>query len=105
MLPATAPQPSVIDGKTLVVMPVEPCGAGVFTSTRLAGMRMRVLADARVVLGVDRRGVARAAELQQAEAGVERRVEIRHEEQRKHRRKLLRRERVLLADAGDLARR
>ena len=39
MFPATAPQPSVMEGNTLVVMPVEPCGAGVFTSTRLAGMR------------------------------------------------------------------
>src|SRR5260370_14811129 len=39
MLPASAPQPSVIDGKTLVVMPVDPCGAGVFTSTRNEGIR------------------------------------------------------------------
>ncbi|MEZ5394312.1 MAG: hypothetical protein R2724_15970 [Bryobacterales bacterium] len=39
-LPATAPQPSVIAGATLVVMPVEPCGDGVFTSTRKAGIRM-----------------------------------------------------------------
>ena len=38
MLPAMAPQPSVIDGKTLVVMPVDPCGAGVLTSTRKAGI-------------------------------------------------------------------
>jgi len=37
-LPAMAPQPSVIDGKTLVVMPVEPCGDGVLTSTRKAGI-------------------------------------------------------------------
>ena len=34
MLPATAPQPSVIAGNTLVVIPVEPCGAEVFTRTR-----------------------------------------------------------------------
>src|ERR1017187_8855649 len=39
MLPAAAPQPSVIEGKTLVVMPVEPCGAGVLTNIRMAGMR------------------------------------------------------------------
>ena len=39
MLPAAAPHPRVIEGNTLVVMPVEPCGAGVLTSTRLAGMR------------------------------------------------------------------
>ena len=32
IFPATAPQPSVIDGKTFVVIPVDPCGAGVFTS-------------------------------------------------------------------------
>ena len=38
-LPAIAPQPSVIDGNTLVVMPVEPCGDGVLTSTRNAGAR------------------------------------------------------------------
>ena len=31
--------PASWPGKTLVVMPVEPCGAGVFTSTRLAGIR------------------------------------------------------------------
>ena len=36
-LPAMAPQPSVMDGSTPVVMPVDPCGAGVFTSTRNAG--------------------------------------------------------------------
>jgi hypothetical protein len=40
LFPAMAPQPSVIEGKMLVVMPVEPCGAGVLTSTRMAGMRM-----------------------------------------------------------------
>ena len=39
MLPAMAPQPRVMPGNRLVVMPVEPCGAGVFTSTRMAGMR------------------------------------------------------------------
>ena len=40
MFPAMAPQPNVIAGKILVVMPMEPYGAAVFTSTRMAGMRM-----------------------------------------------------------------
>ena len=40
LLPATAPQPSVIAGKTLVLMPVDPFGVGVFATTRNAGIRM-----------------------------------------------------------------
>ena len=39
LFPAIAPQPSVIEGSRLVVMPVEPWGAGVLTSTRNAGIR------------------------------------------------------------------
>ena len=39
LFPATAPHPSVIAGKTLVVIPVDPIGVGVFTTTRYAGMR------------------------------------------------------------------
>ena len=43
MFPATAPHPIVIEGKILVVMPVEPSGEGVFTSTRMAGMRLSLI--------------------------------------------------------------
>ena len=39
LFPAAAPQPSVIPGSRLVVIPIDPCGAGVFTTTRMAGMR------------------------------------------------------------------
>src|SRR5437764_1381678 len=40
ILPAIAPQPSVMDGKTFVVIPVDPCGAGGFTKIRIAGPKV-----------------------------------------------------------------
>ena len=39
MFPATAPHPNVMAGNTLVVMPIDPSGEGVFTNTRMACTR------------------------------------------------------------------
>ena len=104
-LPATAPQPSVMAGNTLVVMPVEPCGEGVFTSTRMAGMR-RPYSRMRASLVAWITAVwpmppnfSSASQVSSAAC------EIGHEIERKHRREFLRRERMLFADAAAFRRR
>ena len=86
----------------MVVIPGGALRSGRIDEHAIGGHAQRILANARVVVRIDGGGVARAAEPQQRETGIQRRREIRDEVERQHRRKFLGRERMLLADAAHL---